>query len=314
MNFDLILFNISGCSILDEKAVNFIYKIIDLIKNITPVILIIMGVFELGKAAISQKSDEMNKAKTNFIIKLVSGILVFFVIIFIQWITKVLGTNTSNDMLACLSDVMNGTYSAFVDHSEVLCDTSNKCSGSSCTGVAYDYCMRQVEYNERMSKLCTPDGDRCAACSNPNEELACKTQLNPNNKELQKKYSDCGSIYHEAKEKLINFQNDSNNTLKNVCEKACKYEYNKLNELQDSFWDKIFNFAKGDINGGYVSCNLNCSAALDINSQEQYDTFNSSYLPGFDFATYDGLISSYLNDSCLNGAYTSVDDYDFVNY
>ena len=50
-----------------------------------PILLIILGTLDLGKAVISSKEDEVKKAKKSFINRLIYAILVFAVV----WIVKV---------------------------------------------------------------------------------------------------------------------------------------------------------------------------------------------------------------------------------
>lgn len=104
----------SGCGWIPDAPVKFMYHIINLIKNLTPVILIIMGSLDFGKAVMSQKEDDIKKAQGAFIKKVIAGAAVFFVIVFAKWVVKILdeaGGNTGN-AFSCVSLLLNGKYSA----------------------------------------------------------------------------------------------------------------------------------------------------------------------------------------------------------
>lgn len=48
-------------------------------KIIIPLLLLVLGSFELGKAIVSQKDDEIKGATTKLVKKLVAGIIIFFI-------------------------------------------------------------------------------------------------------------------------------------------------------------------------------------------------------------------------------------------
>lgn len=104
----------SGCGWIPDAPIKFLSNIIDIIKILTPVVLIIMGVISFGKAIMSQKEDEIKKAQGSFIKKIISGAAVFFVIVFAEWVMNILSNAgaTTNDAIRCVNTVLNGTYSA----------------------------------------------------------------------------------------------------------------------------------------------------------------------------------------------------------
>ena len=62
---------------------NSIRYIIDQIllypKIIVPILVILLGALDLGKAVISNKEDEMKKAQSTFIKRVIIGIVIFFI-------------------------------------------------------------------------------------------------------------------------------------------------------------------------------------------------------------------------------------------
>lgn len=58
------------------------------LKTITPVILIIIGMFQLIKAITSQNEDEMKKARSSLIKKLIAAVMIFFLVAIVQFVVK----------------------------------------------------------------------------------------------------------------------------------------------------------------------------------------------------------------------------------
>lgn len=84
-----------------------ISNIIRIIQIIVPILLIIFGMIDLVKAVTAGKEDEIKKAQTVFIRRLVMGVLVFFVIFLVQMIVSFVSnkdTNVSN----CFNCFVNG--------------------------------------------------------------------------------------------------------------------------------------------------------------------------------------------------------------
>ena len=125
-----MLFRSSGCGWIPDAPVKFMYHIINLIKNLTPVILIIMGSIDFAKAVISQKEDEIKKAQTAFIKKLIAGAAVFFVVVFARWIVDIVNNagGNANNAFRCASLLLKGSYSAddktYYDGSNILKKTT----------------------------------------------------------------------------------------------------------------------------------------------------------------------------------------------
>lgn len=84
-----------------------ISSIIQIIKIVVPVLLIIFGMIDLVKAVTAGKEDEIKKAQTVFIRRLVMGILVFFVILLVQMIISFVSNKDAN-ITNCFNCFVNG--------------------------------------------------------------------------------------------------------------------------------------------------------------------------------------------------------------
>lgn len=103
-----------SCGWLPEGPIKFIAKIVEIIRNLTPVILIIMGSIDFAKAVMSQDNNQIKKAQSSFIKRIIAGVAVFFVIVIIQWVAKIINNADSStgasNASACLDALLNGNY------------------------------------------------------------------------------------------------------------------------------------------------------------------------------------------------------------
>ena len=82
------------------------------LKTITPVILIIIGMFQLIKAISSQNEDEMKKARSALIKKLIAAAMIFFLVAIVQFIVKqVADKSEQSSTEACFDCFINNNCS-----------------------------------------------------------------------------------------------------------------------------------------------------------------------------------------------------------
>lgn len=78
-----------GANICAEENLNPLWNIIGTVINIiwigVPILLIILGSIDLGKAVISSKEDEVKKAKKSLLNRFIYAVLVFCVV----WIVRI---------------------------------------------------------------------------------------------------------------------------------------------------------------------------------------------------------------------------------
>lgn len=87
----------------------FAHTCVNLVKIIVPVILVVLGIFDMFKAATTQKEDEMKKAQGIFIKRLLSALLVFFVIAIVQFLFNTLSNlGFEGEFTECLNTFVNG--------------------------------------------------------------------------------------------------------------------------------------------------------------------------------------------------------------
>lgn len=69
---------------------------INILQILVPVILVILGTVDLVKAVASQKDDELKKAQTTFVKRLIMGALVYFVVVIVKLLISVIGNGNES--------------------------------------------------------------------------------------------------------------------------------------------------------------------------------------------------------------------------
>lgn len=78
--------------------------LVNLLKIATPLILIFVGMITLFKAMAASREDEMKKARSSLIRKIIAAVMVFFVVSIVQFvINKVADSKETDDLSTCLS-------------------------------------------------------------------------------------------------------------------------------------------------------------------------------------------------------------------
>ena len=92
-----------GILTLDSVIPDMTSLIVTLIKIGIPVLLIIFGMLDLGKAVMAQKEDEIKKSQMLFVKRLLSAALVFFVVVIVQLVFNLVAKDQKNvwDCVSC---------------------------------------------------------------------------------------------------------------------------------------------------------------------------------------------------------------------
>ena len=104
----------TGCYDLNipGKLINVVYTIILVLKFGIPVLLIIFGMLDLGKAVIASKEDEIKKGQQMFIKRLIAAVIVFFVVAVVELVVTLASgdemkeANGDNSIVSCIRDII----------------------------------------------------------------------------------------------------------------------------------------------------------------------------------------------------------------
>ena len=92
---------------------DLVHLIITVIKIGAPIILIILGMIDMFKAMMAQKEDEIKKAQSLFVKRLIAGVLIYLVFVIVEVVFSVLGEATEED-----TDNIWGCVVCFIEGSE----------------------------------------------------------------------------------------------------------------------------------------------------------------------------------------------------
>ncbi len=84
------------------RMVKIISTVITVIQIGVPILLIIFGMIDFAKGVIAQKDDEITKGRKTFISRLITAILVFFVIFIVKIAVRFVASNESANIISCV--------------------------------------------------------------------------------------------------------------------------------------------------------------------------------------------------------------------
>lgn len=90
-----------------DKIADLIRLAIRLFQIVVPILLILWGMLDLGKAVIAQKEDEIKKGQKTLIQRVVAAVLVFFVITITTLVINLVASD-STDITGCINDIIKG--------------------------------------------------------------------------------------------------------------------------------------------------------------------------------------------------------------
>lgn len=97
-----------GAFDIPEQLPSLVSFLINLLKIATPIILIITSIITLVKAIAASKEDEIKKATSTLVRRVIAAVLVFFVIYIVQFVVmKVADSSEADDISSCLSCFIN---------------------------------------------------------------------------------------------------------------------------------------------------------------------------------------------------------------
>lgn len=104
-----------------------VHLIVLAIKIVVPILLIIFGMLDLGKAVVASKEDEIKKGQQTFIKRLIAAVIVFFVVQIVQVVITFVASGNSDDksnITQCFACFVNG--SVLEGNNEIGCEEISK--------------------------------------------------------------------------------------------------------------------------------------------------------------------------------------------
>ena len=97
------------CSSIPEQILNITHLIYKAIQIGVPIILIIVGMFDMGKEITQQKEDEIKKAQSLLVKKAIAAGLVFLMFSLVQLVVSVVSPDTTasgSESWACVKEIL----------------------------------------------------------------------------------------------------------------------------------------------------------------------------------------------------------------
>ncbi len=96
---------------IDYIVPGTISTVITIIKIGIPILLIIFGMIDLGKAVMSNDEKEMKSSQTRLIKRILYAVIVFFIVAIVQWIFQIVDADVVEEKggtKSCLNCFING--------------------------------------------------------------------------------------------------------------------------------------------------------------------------------------------------------------
>lgn len=98
--------NITG---IPKKIPELTSFAITVVQIAVPVILVLIGSFDFFKAVTAQKEDEIKKAQSLFVKRLIIAGLIFFVVVIVKLIVSVVADASSANIVDCIDCFISGS-------------------------------------------------------------------------------------------------------------------------------------------------------------------------------------------------------------
>lgn len=101
---------------LPSKLAYMISLIVKVVQIGVPILLIIWGMLDLGKAVMAQKEEEIKKGQQTFIKRLVAAAIVFFVVVIVKLLVGLVADD-SGSIATCIDNILSCDSTSCTDKS-----------------------------------------------------------------------------------------------------------------------------------------------------------------------------------------------------
>jgi len=91
---------------LPSKLAYIISLVVTAIQIVVPILLIIWGMLDLGKAVMAQKEDEIKKGQQTFIKRLIAAAIVFFVVVIVKLLVGLVADDSAT-ITGCIDEILD---------------------------------------------------------------------------------------------------------------------------------------------------------------------------------------------------------------
>ena len=108
-----MLYFLTDCTIgtstitIPPELVSIVGAVVNIIKIGVPIILIVLGMIDMGKAVASQKEDEIKKGQKTLISRVIAAAIVFFVVAIVQLMLSIVsGATNDTNIWTCVCQLI----------------------------------------------------------------------------------------------------------------------------------------------------------------------------------------------------------------
>ena len=96
-----------GTIVMNEMIPKLVTTGITIIKIVVPILLIVFGMLDLGKAVMAQKEDEIKKGQQTFVKRLIAAVVVFLVVFIVQIVFNLVANDNDGNIWGCVDYLIN---------------------------------------------------------------------------------------------------------------------------------------------------------------------------------------------------------------
>ncbi len=96
-----------GTIVMNEMIPKLVTTGITIIKIVVPILLIVFGMLDLGKAVMAQKEDEIKKGQQTFIKRLIAAVVVFLIVFIVQIVFNLVANDNDGNIWGCVDCFIN---------------------------------------------------------------------------------------------------------------------------------------------------------------------------------------------------------------
>ena len=89
-----------------KKIASLLSTAIRLVQLVVPILLIVWGMLDLGKAVIAQKEDEIKKGQKTFMSRLIAAAIVFFIVTIVRLFISLVADD-NEEIIDCINEILN---------------------------------------------------------------------------------------------------------------------------------------------------------------------------------------------------------------
>lgn len=82
--------------------------LVTLIQIVIPIILIIMGMLDLGKAIVQQKEDDIKKGQSTFLKRVIAAVVIFLIVAIVKLLVGLVAGNNNDSITECIDCFVSG--------------------------------------------------------------------------------------------------------------------------------------------------------------------------------------------------------------